>query len=55
MTAQERAVSDLVAEGFKVVERNRSIVRLSKGPDARLVQQDGTVRRANHVVIRRKL
>lgn len=53
MTAQEQAVSDMVAEGFKIVERNRSIVRLSKGSDARLVQQDGTVRRANHVVIGR--
>lgn len=54
MTAQEQAVSNLVAGGFKVVERNRSIVRLTKGPDARLVHQDGTVRRANHVVIGRK-
>lgn len=54
MNDQERAVSNLAAQGFKVVERNRSIVRLTKGPDARLVQQDGTVRRANHVVIGRK-
>ena len=51
MTAQEKAVANLVAQGFKVVERNRSIVRLTKGPDARLVRQDGTQMRASHVFI----
>lgn len=48
MTQQDQAVSNLVAEGFQVVERNKTIVRLTKGPDARLVRQDGTVKRANH-------
>lgn len=52
MTTQEKAVANLVAEGFQVVEINKTIVRLTKGPDARLVRQDGTVKRANHVVVR---
>lgn len=50
MTAQDQVVADLVAEGFEVVERNRSIVRLTKGGDARLVRQDGTQKRANHII-----
>lgn len=50
MSAQEKAVTDLVASGFKVVQRHADIVRLTKGPDARLVRKDGTVKRANHVV-----
>ena len=54
MNQQDQAVANLVAEGFRVVERNKTIVRLSKGPDARLVRQDGTVKRANHVVVRTK-
>lgn len=48
MTPQDQAVANLVSEGFQVVERNKTIVRLTKGPDARLVRQDGTVKRANH-------
>jgi len=51
---QDKVVSDLVAEGFQVVERNRSIVRLTKGSDARLVRQDGTVKRAQHVIRKSK-
>ena len=51
MNTQEKVVSGLVAEGFMVVERNRDIVRLSKGSDARLVRQDGTIKRAQHVIM----
>lgn len=54
MTPQDQAVANLVAEGFQVVERNKTIVRLTKGPDARLVRQDGTVKRAQHVIVRAK-
>lgn len=54
MNPQDQAVANLVAEGFQVVERNKTIVRLSKGPDARLVRQDGTQKRANHVIGRKK-
>lgn len=52
MTPQEKAVTDLVAAGFKVVQRHADIVRLTKGADARLVRKDGTVKRANHVIVR---
>lgn len=54
MNAQDNTVSRLVAEGFKVVETNKTIVRLTKGADARLVRQDGTIKRANHVIVRAK-
>lgn len=50
MCEQEKVVASLVAEGFQIVERNRDIVRLTKGPDARLVRQDGTTKRAQHVI-----
>jgi hypothetical protein len=53
MNQQDQAVANLVSEGFQVVERNKTIVRLTKGPDARLVRQDGTVKRANHVIVRK--
>jgi hypothetical protein len=52
MTTQEKVVSGLVAEGFMVVESNRDIVRLTKGSDARLVRQDGTIKRAQHILVR---
>lgn len=52
MTPQDQVVTDLIAEGFEVVERNKTIVRLTKGADARLVRQDGTQKRANHVIVR---
>jgi hypothetical protein len=54
MTPQDKAVSDLVADGFQVVQRNGDIVRLTKGADARLVRKDGTTKRANHVIARSK-
>lgn len=54
MSEQEEVVTDLVAQGFMVVERNQSIVRLTKGADARLVRKDGTQKRANHVIVRGK-
>lgn len=54
MTPQEKAVIDLVAAGFKVVQRHADIVRLTKGADARLVRKDGTVKRAQHVIVRAK-
>ncbi len=50
MTAAQRAtVNQLVADGFKVVETCRDIIRLTKGSDARLVRPDGSQRRAHHV------
>ena len=49
MNKQDQVVSGLVAEGFMVVERNRDIVRLTKGSDKRLVRADGTQKRANHI------
>lgn len=50
MTPLQRAtVNQLVANGFKVVETCRDIIRLTKGADARLVRQDGSQRRAHHV------
>lgn len=52
MTPQDKVVSGLVAEGFMVVGRNRDIVRLTKGSDSRLVRQDGTIKRAQHVIVR---
>lgn len=54
MSEQEKVVASLVAEGFQIVETNRSIVRLTKGSDARLVRQDGTIKRAQHVITRMK-
>ncbi len=54
MNQQDKVVASLVAEGFQIVEKNRSIVRLTKGSDARLVRQDGAQKRANHVIGRRK-
>ena len=49
MTPLQRAtVNQLVADGFKVVETCRDIIRLTKGADARLVRQDGSQMRANH-------
>ena len=42
-------VNQLVADGFKVVTASVEVVRLTKGADARLVRQDGSQRRANHV------
>jgi hypothetical protein len=54
MTPTQRAtVNQLVADGFKVVETCRDIVRMTKGADARLVRQDGSQKRANHVEHRR--
>ena len=47
---QKHTVNQLKSEGFQVVETNKSIVRLTKGPDARLVRPDGVTMRANHVV-----
>lgn len=50
MTAAQRTtVNQLVADGFKVVENCRDIIRLTKGADARLVRPDGSQKRANHV------
>ena len=50
MTAAQRAtVNQLVSDGFKVGETCRDIIRLTKGADARLVRQDGSQKRANHV------
>jgi hypothetical protein len=43
---QKQTVNTLKSEGFQVVEINRDIVRLTKGADARLVRQDGVIRRA---------
>lgn len=54
MSPQEQSVADLVSEGFQVVEVNQSIVRLTRGADARLVRKDGTQKRANHVIVRGK-
>jgi hypothetical protein len=47
---QTQTVNTLKSEGFQVVEINRDIVRLTKGADARLVRQDGVIKRANHVL-----
>jgi len=50
MTPLQRVtVNQLVADGFKVVETCRDIIRLTKGADARLVRSDGSQKRANHV------
>ena len=50
MTPLQRAtVAQLKADGFLVVETCSDIVRLTKGADARLVRQDGTQKRSNHV------
>jgi hypothetical protein len=46
---QRKTVNQLVSEGFRVVQATGDIVRLSKGPDKRLVRADGTVKRANHI------
>ena len=46
---QLATVNQLVADGFKVVETCRDIIRLTKGADARLVRQDGSQKRANHL------
>lgn len=54
MTPQDKVVSDLVAEGFQIVQHHGDIVRLTKGSDARLVRQDGTIKRAQHVIVRAK-
>jgi hypothetical protein len=47
---QKQTVNTLKSEGFQVVETNRDIVRLTKGADARLVRQDGVIKRAQHQV-----
>ncbi len=47
---QKQNVESLTSEGFQIVEVNRDIVRLTRGPDARLVRQDGVVMRAQHEV-----
>lgn len=47
--AQRKTVAELVARGFTVVEDHSDVVRLSKGADKRLVRQDGTQKRANHI------
>ncbi len=50
MTPQQRAVvNDLVKQGFKIVEDCTDVVRLSKGPDKRLVRANGVQKRANHI------
>lgn len=45
---QQSSVDRLKAQGFAVVERCYSCVRLTKGADARLVLRDGTTKRAQH-------
>lgn len=46
--AQQRTVAARVAQGFKVVEVSHDVVRITKGPDARVVFPDGSEKRGNH-------
>lgn len=46
---QQQTVNHLIADGFHIVLTAKDIVRLTKGADKRLVRQDGSVKRANHV------
>lgn len=46
---QRKTVNALVADGFRVVLAAKEVVRLTKGADRRVVMQDGSQKRANHV------
>lgn len=46
---QRKTVNDLVADGFRVVLAAKEIVRVTKGADRRVVMQDGSQRRGNHI------
>lgn len=45
---QQQVVQEHEAEGFQIVSVERDVVRLTKGADARLVRQDGVIKRAQH-------
>lgn len=45
-TAQAATASQLKAQGFAILEQDCKIIRMSRGNDYRIVQQDGTQKRA---------
>ena len=45
---QRKTVTQLVADGFRVVLAAKEIVRVTKGADCRVVMQDGSQKRAHH-------
>jgi len=50
--AQQKTVNARQAEGFKVVAKDRDVIRLTNGADKRVVFPDGSEKRGNHYVAR---
>lgn len=46
---QRSTVQSLQADGFQIIAQAREIVRMTKGSDRRVVMQDGSQRRGNHI------
>lgn len=44
--AQAATASQLKAQGFAILEQDCKIIRMARGNDYRIVQQDGTQKRA---------
>lgn len=49
---QQKTVNARQAQGFKVVAKDRDVIRLTNGADKRVVFPDGSEKRGNHYVAR---